>query len=229
MNSRLWQNVLGAMGIALAAPVMALSVNFEGLAPGFFFPGESVVQGIATLTTQNGIGVIDTAAAFGPGTGLDLAVPLGTQGQFYSGLNDGALTLTLVDGKPFQIRGFDFGFISPLSNLYNPGEVPGALVMSFDALDGTGGSMTWSFGGADSGGRFSMNQVGVSPLYSTVFTRVSFFACTFDANLSCVAPNNNFNQFAIDNIIPEPGSLALAALALGLVGGLRKRRSQQAG
>jgi len=231
MKFKLWQDALAAAGVALAAPAMAFSIDFEGMPAGFFLAGDSFSQDSMSLTTQDGIGigVVDTAAAFGPGTGLDLAVPLGTQGQFYSGLNDGVLTLTSADSSPFKLYSLDFAFISPLTNLYAPGEVPGKLVMAYTAVGGSG-SLSWNFGAANADGQFSMSTLLDPAVNAPSYLSVSFSACTFDGLGGCLAPNRNFNQFALDNIsaVPEPTPLVLAltAVVFGLGRRLFTRRAR---
>ena len=229
MKFKLWQNALGAMGVALAGPAMAFPIDFEAVPTNFYAAGESFTQASATLSVQGGLGVVDTAAAFGPGTGLDLAVPLGTQGKFYSGLNDGVLTLTSTDSSPFKLYSLDFAFISPLANLYAPGEVPGKLVMAYTAVGG-GGSLSWNFGAANAGGQFSMSTLLDPALNAPSYLSVSFSACTFDGLGGCLAPNGNFNQFALDNIsaVPEPTPLVLAltAVVFGLGRRLLTRRAR---
>ena len=229
MKSKLWKNALGALGIALATPVMAFPIDFETVPTNFYMTGDSFTQGAASMSVQSGVGVVDTAAAFGPGLGLDLAVPLGTQGQFYSGLNDGGLTLTSIDSSPFKLFSLDFSFISPLTNLYAPGDVPGKLVMAYTAVGGAG-SMSWNFGAADASGKFSMGTLMDPALNAPSYLSVSFSACTFDGLGGCLAPNGNFNQFALDNIsaVPEPTPvvLALTALVFGLGRRLLARRAR---
>lgn len=229
MKSKLWQNALGALGIALATPAMAFPIDFETVPTNFYTTGESFTQASVNLAVQGGVGVVDTAAAFGPGSGLDLAVPLGTQGKFYSGLNDGVLTLTSIDSSPFKLFSLDFSFISPLTNLYALGNVPGMLLMAYTAVGGNG-SLSWNFGAADVNGKFTMNTLADPALTAPSYLSVSFSACTFNGYGGCVAPNGNFNQFALDNIsaVPEPTPvvLALTALVFGLGRRLLARRAR---
>lgn len=229
MKSKLWQNALGAMGIALATPVMAFSIDFETVPTNFYTTGESFTQASVNLAVQSGVGVVDTAAAFGPGSGLDLAVPLGTLGKFYSGLNDGVLTLTSIDSSPFKLFSLDFSFISPLTNLYALGDVPGMLLMAYTVAGGDG-SLSWNFGAADVNGKFTMTTLADPALTVPSYLSVSFSACTFNGFGGCVAPNGNFNQFALDNIsaVPEPTPvvLALTALVFGLGRRLLARRAR---
>ena len=230
----LWSKVLCGAGLAaaLAAPAAAAVLTMEGLVPGtVFFPGESFSEAGHSLTILTSAGVVDTSAAFGPGMGLDLAGPKGNATQFFIGLNDGGLRLTASNGGAFKVSGFDFGFISPLTALFAPNEVPGAFVATYETPDGAVGAITWNFLGADNTGEFNFQSASVADLgaLATGVRQVDFFACTFDGRGACKNPNSNFGQFALDNIqvsglLPAPGSLALVALAMALGIGVRGRR-----
>lgn len=230
MKSKFWQSALCAAGLAaaMAAPALAAVVTFENPAPGSVYsPAESYVEGGFTFTVNAGIGVIDTSAAFGPGTGLDLAGPNGNASQFFIGLNDASLNMRATDYSVFRLAGFDFGFVSALTNLFFPGDVPGQMVAAYETGGGAVGALAWDFGPADGNGEFSFQSLRLADMgvLASGVRQIEFFACTFDALGACSNLNANFSQFALDNLnVPEPGSLALVVLALGIVGGLRSRR-----
>ncbi len=231
MKFNTWRHALCACSFAAVAavPAQATVITFDGVAPGtLLVPGDSVSLNGFTFTALDGPGVIDTAAAFGPGTGLDLAGPSGNPGPYYIGLNDGFVRMTAVGGGTFRILGLDFGFVSALTNLFNPGAVPGFFIAAYEEASGAFDFEVFSFGAADANGSFSFQSVtgaGVGGLANALRV-VDFFACTADANGDCVAFNANFSQFALDNIqIPEPGSLALALAALGLMAGFSRRKA----
>jgi hypothetical protein len=220
--------VATAAALSLSSAAVAGTVTMENIVAGATYnPGESFTQGGATLTVNSGIGVIDTSAAFGPGVGLDPAGPKGNNTQFFIALNDATVTLKDAGGGTFRIAGFDFGFVSALAQLFNPGDRAGLLVASYESASGATGFESWSFGAADATGGFSFISAGIGDVgaLSSSLKSVQFFACTANDVGQCVNPNGNFSQFAMDNIkVPEPGSLALAVLALGIAGGVRARR-----
>jgi PEP-CTERM motif len=230
MKPTLWQMALCAAGVAaaVASPAMASTVTMEDVAPGtFYLPDGTFSRGGATFTVNFGTGVIDTVAAFGAGVGLDAAPPKGNDSQFFIGLNDASVTLTSSNDRVLRVMGFDFGFVAALTALFAPGEEAGAMVASYVDLAGVAGAEVWSFGAADARGQFSFLSTSGTGALAAGVRSVEFFACTANAAGQCVRSNGNFSQFAIDNIdIPEPGSLALAALALGIAGGVRARRAR---
>ena len=231
MNFKHWQQALCAIGLAATAAVPAhatTTLTFDGIVPGMIlFAGDGVVHKGYSLTALNGVGVIDTAAAFGPGVGLDLAGPTGNPGPFYIGLNDSFLRMRAVNNSTFRVVGLDFGFVSALTNLFNPGDVPGFLIAAFEDGAGNFGGEAFSFGAADANGKFSFQSLGFAGVGSLTkaLRAVDFYACTADASGQCAAVNANFSQFALDNIrIPEPGSLALVLAALALTAGISRRK-----
>jgi hypothetical protein len=231
MTFKPWQRALCAISLAAAAavPAQAVTVSFNTVTPGtIVLPGESVTEGGYTFTAFDGFGVVDTAAAFGPGTGLDLAGPTGNPGPFYIGLNDSYVQMRAVGGVGFTLQGFSFGFVSALTNLFNPGDVPGLLVAEYEKINGSTGSEFFSFGAADAAGKFSFRSVNAAGLggLSGSLRFVDFYACTADGSGQCAAVNSNFSQFALDTInVPEPGSLALALAALALTAGFTRRKA----
>lgn len=232
MKFKKWQHALCAITLAAAAaaPAQATTITFDGIALGtIVFPGDSVIQQGYSFTAFDGPGVVDTAAAFGAGVGLDLAGPMGNPGPFYIGLNDSFVQMRSVANRVFRITGLDFGFVSALTNLFNPGDVPGFLIAAYEDGSGGFGAEAFSFGAADAEGKFSFQTVGgagAGALAGGVRV-VDFYACTADANGQCAAVNNNFSQFALDNIqvVNAPGSLALALAALALTAGFSRRKA----
>ena len=231
MTPKLWQRALCAATLAatMAAPALAGPVDFEeAVAGSLYLPGDSHVQGGYTFTVRYGIGAIDTVAAFGAGSGLDLAPPRGNDSQFFIGLNDAVLNMRASNGNVFRVVGFDFGFISALTQLFLPGESAGALVAGYETASGDIDVMAWDFGAADANGEFNFQRLGRGDMGDLALgvRQIDFFACTYDGNGGCLQQSGNFSQFAIDNFVPEPGSLAMVLLALGAVGGLRARRAK---
>ncbi len=226
------QRALCAISVAAGAvvPAHADTITFTGVTPGTLLtPGQSINILGYTLSPGDGPGVIDSASAFGPGTGLDLAVPLGSSGLFYTGLNDSFLNVKKEGGGLFRVFGFDFGFVAALNNLFNPGEEAGRLLVVWQDGNGAVSGAEFAFGPADANGKFSFQSAsgaGLTSLSQTSVSAIEFSACTFAANGNCESFNANFSQFALDNInIPEPGSLALALAALALTAGFTRRRA----
>lgn len=154
--------------------------------------------------------------------------PTGNATRFYGALNDTSVRLT-HQSRAFNISGLDFGFVPALDQVFGLGDNYGGIVLDAVAVDGSTITAFADFGSADAGGLFAFQTVGAAglgALSSVYLNSLTFTACAFD-NGNCVAPNVNFNQFAIDNLvlaIPEPGSLALAALALCGAGFARRRQ-----
>ena len=230
MKVPFWKVALCALGVALsgAATSATTVIGFDDLAPGFSLPGDTVVAKDGyELKMTFGIGVVDGADAFGPGTGLDLALPVGTSGQFLTLLNDGRFTITRPDGSAFGIQGFEAGFVSPLATLFAANEYAGSMGVFYEDANGVQNTLVLFDAIANQDGEFAMRTVFNVPQLMNNLVFASFFFLTPDGSGSIVWPNQNFNQFVIDNIgfmVPVPGTLVLALLPLGLLGAVRTWR-----
>lgn len=213
-----------ALSTAAIAPAQADLVTFDDMSPNVFGVGDNFTSGGFAFTADlAGFGVVDNSAGFVFGN-----APTNAESQFYAGLNDGGLTMTTLNGGALDIHGFEFSFIPPVEGVFPPGDVPGYLVASYVTLAGVSGQELFEFSAADADGLFAfsgVSQAGMGGL-AGYLQSVTFFACVkFDGQ--CFYPAENQAQFAIDNIyarVPEPGSLGLALLGLGLMAGVGRRR-----
>lgn len=210
-------SALGMLGQA-----QAQVINFESLAPDFYTDGGSFTQSNFTLTQVGDFGVVD-----GPDSFFVAQAPTGNATQFYSGLNDSELALTLTDGGAFSLYGFDAGFVAPAPQL--SGVIPGRMVLLGTQLGGNSISASWEFAASGDDGLFSFQHFGSGLGSFTNLTSLIFLACVYTDD-GCQNPAQNLAQFSLDNVnvvaVPEPSTYVL--LALGLCGvGVYSRRARR--
>lgn len=246
MQTFKWQARLGAVLLAtsLAMPAVATPVDFEDVISGLdsiYEAGQSFVSGgfkfeVTSANQQASPG--DLYGQVGDVSSLFvLAPPTNPTGQFFQSYNDGGVTMTsaVAGASFFSLMSFDFSFLAFADGFYGEGDVPGALVASYITSSGAAGLETFAFGAAEDGGFFAFDTVGgpaLGSLSGAVLRSVTFFACTPGVNFpsDCFSPSE-FNDawFALDNIrvsaIPEPGSLAIIALAFAAAGIVRRRQA----
>lgn len=216
--------VLGALCLHGAhAGALVVTVDFDDPAlTGLYFVGDSFTQSGMQMTAAFDFGTVDSAGALGS------AAPSGNPTPFYFNSNDGALVLQQEQGLPFSLNGFKAAFVpqSPASS-----QTTVIAAVGFDANGATLAAVAWLFAPQGANGRYPFalyddpadfsSFVGLSELW--------FFSCSLSG--PCNDLTNNNGQFAIDDIqitvdVPEPSSVALTLLALGLLVPSLRRRSR---
>lgn len=202
---------------ACTAPSFASVVDFEDVAPALFSASSVSSGGYSFASSGVGFSGVDNASAFVSGN-----APANSAGQFLFGLNGDGLTMTASAGGAFHLLGFDASFIAPLGGLGN-GIAAGQLRM--DALDDGGSSVfgLFDFSISDASGNFNFSSFNTGSIGSLNLVSATFTACVFDGIGGCSFTDSQA-QFALDDLrVPEPGTGALALVALGILTVFRRR------
>ena len=214
--------LVGLFGLAGAANAV---VDFETSPPLLVDDGESFTDNGFTLTQSGSFGVVDSAVSFFGGI-----APSGNATQFYGGLNDSSVILARSDNSLFRLSGFDAGFIEPV--FQDPGVSAGRIVVvATGALNETIiASFDLGLSGNDGSFAFLTFDHAADFLPFLTLKSAVFFACVY-VDASCVHPDQNLAQFALDNInvvaVPEPSTYALLMLGVAALTYRRRQMNKQ--
>lgn len=216
------KKLIGALSLGLSAlTASAAPVNFEDVTPTLFSASSVTSQGYKLTSAGEGFSGVDSAAGFS----VMGNAPTNANSQFLYALNNDRVTLSREDGQKFSLFGFDAGFIAPYGGIGVDIDA-GELWLVGDTGSGMVADGFW-FGLSDQAGNWNLNNYQTQNLLNVSVFSITFLACVYD-DTGCNFTSDQIvlPQFALDNLnVPEPGTLVLAALALGAVGVTRRRRS----
>lgn len=222
MQSLRLKSLISALSLGLfALSASAAPVNFEDVTPTLVSGSSVSSQGYKLTSSGNGFSGVDNASGF---SAMGNA-PANANSQFLFALNNDRITLSREDGQKFSLFGFDAAFIPPYGGI-GANIDAGELWLLGDTGNGMVADAFW-FGLSDQDGSWNMSAYQTQNLLNTAVSSITFLACVYD-DTGCNFSSDQFvlPQFALDNLnVPEPGTLVLAALALGAVGVTRRRRN----
>ncbi|XHS77037.1 NF038120 family PEP-CTERM protein [Burkholderiaceae bacterium UC74_6] len=165
-------------------------------------------------------------------TCFGVTCPTNNSSHFLTTLNDGVLAMGTMDGHAFTIQGLDAAFLGAAGEM-TPSTAGILRVLGVRASDNEAIAMDFSIGGPDQFGTLSFSHfVMTGDFATTAFSTVYLYGGACDASGNCSLFDNNRGQFALDNLsvtaVPEPSQWLLLAAGLGALGGISRRRLQQA-
>lgn len=154
-----------------------------------------------------------------------LTCPTNNLTTYYANLDDGLISLGMLNGLAFTIDRFDAAFMGDTTGLNTA--VPGRIIFQgVNAATGAQSAFAFNLG---ANGQFSgFAPSAASALRNTAWSQMFIYGQTCSTAGACSAFNSNRGQFGLDNlrinVIPEPTSLALVAAAFVGLGVARRRR-----
>lgn len=143
---------------------------------------------------------------------VDLLCPINNATNYLSMLNDGVVVFGSTDGFRFSVKSFSASFIG------NGDPVPAtpALLRLQGVRNGVSTIASFALTGLQ-GGALNFNTFNTGAFGNTEFDFVYVYALACNTSGSCSGFSTDKAQFAVDDIViehvPEPGSLALLAIA----------------